>query len=112
MNKWITYCQFAFRARQVSFGSMLIPSIQKKEAKVVIYSNRIGNNSKKKILDKCNSYGVPVFETDQMDLISSGSIVAFGILDRSLANQVLEVRKGMVKTDGLQQTSTKEETKS
>ena len=108
MNKWITYAQVAFKANKICLGSKLLPSIQNQTAKLVIYSNQMGQNSKKKILDKCRFYEIPCFGVDQteFDHITKRSFVAFSITDRNLA------RKGTVISDGLQQTKEKTQSES
>ena len=112
-SKWISYCQIAFRAGKVVYGSKLLLSIQKKQACLVVYSNLIGNNSKKKIQDKCHTYQIPYFgvDPDEFDQITKRSFVAFSILDASLAKQIWNDRKGMVMSNGLQQTEEKNESK-
>lgn len=113
-SKWISYCQIAFRAGKVAYGSKLLLSIQKKQACLVVYSNLIGNNLKKKIQDKCHTYQIPYLgvDPDEFDQITKRSFVAFSILDASLAKQIWNDRKGMVMSNGLQQTEEKTESKS
>ena len=114
MNKWITYAQVAFKANKICLGSKLLPSIQNQTAKLVIYSNQMGQNTKKKILDKCRFYEIPCFGVDQteFDHITKRSFVAFSITDRNLASRILEQRKGTVISDGLQQTKEKTQSES
>lgn len=114
MNKWITYAQIAFKANKVCYGAQLLPSVQNQTAKLIIYSNCIGQNIKKKILNKCQFYEIPCFGVDQneFDRITKRSFVAFSITDPQLADRILEQRKGTVISDGLQQTKEKTESES
>ena len=113
-KKWINLCQLAFRANYVQYGSKLIPSIQNQSAQLVIFSRSMGNNTRKKILDKCKTYQVPYLEVDplEMDQLTSKNLVALSILNKDFAQKIWNDRKGMVIVDGLQQTKKETEPQS
>ncbi|MGM9947466.1 L7Ae/L30e/S12e/Gadd45 family ribosomal protein [Floccifex sp.] len=96
MNKIVSLCQLAFRARKVSFGSFLIPSIQNKEAKLVIYSSGCGENRKKKLKDKCAFYQIKCIELDEIlfNQITQKNLQSFSIVDSGFANSILSEMKG------------------
>lgn len=95
-RKIVNFAQIAFKMGKVAAGDQLIKSIQKKNAKIVIYSKSIGANRKKKITDKCSSYSVPCLELDDEDFnkISSRAINSFAVLDKGLADAMLKELKG------------------
>lgn len=96
MNKVISLCQLAFRARKVAIGSTLIPSIQNKTASVVLYSSFCGENRKKKLNDKCSFYNIPIFEIqdEYFSKISSSPIQSLAILDKGFAQAIIDEMKG------------------
>ncbi|MGN1276851.1 MAG: L7Ae/L30e/S12e/Gadd45 family ribosomal protein [Floccifex sp.] len=96
MNKMVSLCQLAFRARKVSFGSFLISSIQNKDAKLVIYSGGCGNNRKKKLKDKCAFYHIECIELDEIlfNQITQKNIQSFSIVDKGFAESILSEMKG------------------
>lgn len=49
----------AFRARCICSGEIIFKKISTKEASLLILSEDIGENSRKKLLDKCEFYQVP-----------------------------------------------------
>lgn len=94
-NKAVSYCQIAVKIRDFTRGDGLIPSIQNGKAKAVIYSSAIGANSKKKILNKCSTYKVPVYEMDasQFETIHPSIHTSIGITNANLAEKIEEVLK-------------------
>lgn len=96
MNKVISLCQLAFRARKVAIGSSLIPSIQNKTARVVLYSNVCGENRKKKLKDKCSFYQIPIYEIEDeyFSKISNNPIQSLSILDKGFAQAIINEMKG------------------
>lgn len=62
----------AYRARKCSSGDDVIKSIQKQRAKYVIIASDIGDNMKKKLIDKCTFYDIP-----------------YGFMDGTLINQAM-----------------------
>lgn len=59
MNKALGMLGLACRARKICSGDSVIKSIQNKKAKLVIIAEDTGDNSKKKLIDKCTYYKVP-----------------------------------------------------
>lgn len=58
-NKTLTYLGFAARARRLQCGyNTVLQLIARRRAKLVIVASDTGENTKKKILQKCRSAGV------------------------------------------------------
>ncbi len=96
MNKIVSLCQLAFRARKVAIGSTLIPSIQNKTACLVLYSNICGKNRKKKLRDKCSFYQIPIYEIEDeyFSKISNTPIQSLSIIDKGFAQAIITEMKG------------------
>lgn len=94
--KAITFCQLALRSGNASLGDRLIPDIQSKKVYLVLYSSICGNNRKKKLINKCAYYNIPILEFDQDDFntITYKMIQSMGIKDASLAQQIYKEMKG------------------
>lgn len=87
----------AMRARKCSSGDDVMKSIQKQKAKLVIISQECGDNTKKKLLDKCAFYHVPyVFmENDALNkAIGTLNRKAIAILDEGFAQKLHACLKG------------------
>jgi len=96
MNKKISMIQMAMRARKVATGDQVISSIQSRKAKLVLYSSSCGENKSKKLIDKCATFHVPIYEIDakDFDAISNSPISSLSILDKNFAKGILKHRKG------------------
>ncbi|WP_289804482.1 L7Ae/L30e/S12e/Gadd45 family ribosomal protein [Dubosiella newyorkensis] len=92
MNKMISMIQMAMRARKVATGDQVISSIQSRKAKLV----SCGENKSKKLIDKCATFHVPIYEIDakDFDAISNSPISSLSILDENFAKGILKHRKG------------------
>lgn len=90
-NKVVNLCQIAVGAGKFKKGDALIPSIQKTEAKAVILSETCGQNTAKKVRDKCRFYEIPVVVLDKgaFDQISSRLHSAFSVTDAGLAKAIV-----------------------
>lgn len=87
----------ARRARKCVSGDGVISSIQRAKAKLVIISNDCGDNTKKKLLDKCNFYHVPYVFMDEAALntaIGTLNRKAVAILDEGFAQKLHACLKG------------------
>lgn len=84
MSNCISMAQLAWKAGKVVTGDRLIPAIQNQEVYLVIVSSKCGNNRKKKLMDKCKFYEIPLWEIDALEFnqISLRSINSFGIIDK------------------------------
>lgn len=82
----------AYRARRVSLGvDTIISDIQKKRVHFVLIATDTEKNSKKQIIDKCHSYGVPYGEIANRQLLGNAigkqARVAIGIIDAGFAQK-------------------------
>lgn len=95
-NKIVSLIQFAFKANKVAVGDSLIPSIQKKEAKLVLVSTLCGNNRKKKLKDKCTFYDICLKEVEPelFERVTFRSINSLAICDDGFAKAILKEMKG------------------
>lgn len=83
----------AMRARKIATGEELVISeIRRKHAKLVIISNDASENTKKTIMNKCNSYGVPCVEFESRYMlgyaIGKAERVSIAILDGGFAKKM------------------------
>lgn len=66
MNDAVGILGLALRSRSLCSGEIILKKIASKDASLLIISDDIGENSKKKYLDKCSFYHVPyVFMKDE-----------------------------------------------
>ena len=94
-NRIISLLQLAMAAGKTVRGDGLIPAICRGKARLAVLSSETGNNTKKKILDKCRTYSVPVLELDagEFDRISNRSMKALVVTDAGFAGRIDELRK-------------------
>lgn len=80
----------ALRAGKTVRGDSLLPSIRDGRVCLVVACTVMGANRKKKIMDKCRTYGVPVTELtpEQFDRIGPKAGQAFGITDAGFAKAI------------------------
>ncbi len=87
----------AVRARKIASGDSVLKSIQNKNAKLVLICEDTGNNTKKKIVDKCTYYKVPYEFIDSVVLnqaIGEYNKKAVAILDEGFAKKLQTCLKG------------------
>ncbi len=91
-DKAVNSIQMAIRAGKTVRGDGLLTSIQNGKAKLVVYSSKIGMNSKKKILNKSATAGIPAHELDYLrfNAISDKPAAAYSITDAGFAGAILK----------------------
>jgi ribosomal protein L7Ae-like RNA K-turn-binding protein len=86
------------RARELSYGSILIEDIRKKKVFFVIICQDASDNTKKKISDKCQYYGIEYIIDGHIDQLSKAigktNRVAVGIKSRGFANKIKSKQGG------------------
>lgn len=93
-NNYLNIVGLAFRAGKCSTGEeTIVKDIQKRKAKLILIANDVGPQTRKKITDKCNSYGVPyIVVADDRDTLSDAigksQRVAIAILDEGFAGKL------------------------
>ncbi|KGX93133.1 hypothetical protein N781_12005 [Pontibacillus halophilus JSM 076056 = DSM 19796] len=92
-SPYLNVLGIAARARKLTFGEdAIVRDIQQKRAYLVLLANDTGKNTKKKLMDKCQSYGVPIREVDDRDTLSNAigktGRVAVAITDRGFASKI------------------------
>ena len=94
-DKVISLLQLAMAAGKTVRGDGLLPAIRNGKAKLAVLSDATGNNTKKKILDKCASFGVPVMELPaaEFDRISRRAMTALAVTDAGFARKIEELGK-------------------
>ncbi|PWU68832.1 YlxQ family RNA-binding protein [Gracilibacillus dipsosauri] len=61
----------ANRAGKCTFGEeLIVKEIQSKKSKIVLLANDIGDQTKKKLTDKCQYYQIPYFFIDDRETLS------------------------------------------
>lgn len=83
----------AHRAGKCSLGEeTIVKDIQKKKAKLVLLASDTGPQTRKKIINKCDYYGVPYLIADDRDTLSKAigknQRVAIAILDDGFASKI------------------------
>ncbi|CQR47657.1 putative ribosomal protein YlxQ [Paraliobacillus sp. PM-2] len=83
----------AYRAKKITVGEeSIIRDIQKGKAKLVLLASDIGPQTKKKLMDKCHFYKVPIRTVDDRDMISyaigKNGRVAIAINDDGFATKL------------------------
>ncbi|HAM79432.1 L7Ae/L30e/S12e/Gadd45 family ribosomal protein [Ornithinibacillus bavariensis] len=93
-NNYLNIVGLAFRAGKCSTGEeTIVKDIQKRKAKLILIANDVGPQTRKKITDKCNFYGVPyIVVADDRDTLSDAigksQRVAIAILDEGFAGKL------------------------
>lgn len=95
MNDASGYLGIAQRARKTISGEILFKKFSRNEIKFVILADDIGENTKKKLLDKCEYYHVPYAFMNAADMaMIMGNRKSVGITDTGLAKQLNTCLKG------------------
>ncbi|MEG0314722.1 MAG: ribosomal L7Ae/L30e/S12e/Gadd45 family protein [Erysipelotrichaceae bacterium] len=88
----------ACRARKVVSGDTLFKAILSNDVYLVIIAEDCGNNSRKKLVNKCDFYKVPyVFVEDSLKLnqaIGGYNVKAVGLKDEGFARKLHTCLKG------------------
>ena|SRR5699024_2468316 len=92
-NNYLNILGLAYRARKCSTGEdTIIQDIQKNRAKLVLVANDISDVTKKRMVDKCNTFHVPYVEVDNRvtlgHAIGKSERVAIAILDDGFAKKM------------------------
>lgn len=92
-SNYLNLIGLAYRARKCSLGEdTIVKDIQKQRAKLVLLANDIGPQTRKKITDKCKTYGVPFAIVDDRETLShaigKSQRVAISILDAGFATKI------------------------
>lgn len=97
MNNAIGVLGLAARARKIATGETVMKQLRSGKVKLVILANDMGENGKKKLLDKCSFYNVPyVFmECNEMNqAIGNRNRKSVAILDEGFAQKLQTCLKG------------------
>ncbi|WP_227935848.1 YlxQ family RNA-binding protein [Alkalihalobacillus deserti] len=91
--KWISLLGLAARARKLVTGEELVlKEVRKKTVKLVLLSSDAAEQTKKKVLDKCVYYNIPVrIVSDRATLgqaIGKAERVVIGIMDDGFAKKM------------------------
>src|SRR5690625_2358707 len=96
MNKsrWLSLLGLAARARKiVTGGNIVINEVRRKRVRLVLLSADASERTKKKVLDKCDHYNIPVqIVADRQTLgqaIGKKERVVIGITDDGFANKMI-----------------------
>jgi ribosomal protein L7Ae-like RNA K-turn-binding protein len=93
-NQWMSLLGLANRARKIISGEELsVKEIRSGKARLVLLSADASENTKKKITDKCRSYGVPIkFVEDRYLLgqaIGKEARVVVAVMDDGFAKKLV-----------------------
>ncbi|MDR1781666.1 MAG: ribosomal L7Ae/L30e/S12e/Gadd45 family protein [Bacilli bacterium] len=93
MNNLLSVIGLAMKANKLVFGEKVILSIQKKQAQLVIISIDASDNTKKRLIDKCNYYGIDYLEMLSMEDIfkATGKVnrLYFSIIDSNFKKLII-----------------------
>lgn len=92
-NKYLNMLGLAYRARKLSTGEhIVLNDIQRKRAKLVLIANDIGEQTKKKVTDKCKTFHIPYKIVDDRhtvgNAIGKSQRVVIAILDEGFATKI------------------------
>ncbi|GAA0445156.1 L7Ae/L30e/S12e/Gadd45 family ribosomal protein [Lentibacillus halophilus] len=92
-NNYLSIIGLAYRAGKCSLGEdIIVNDIRKNRAKLVLLADDIGTRTRKKLINKCETYDVPfVFVEDRETLsnaIGKTQRVAAAILDDGFATKI------------------------
>lgn len=89
------YLGIAQRARKTATGEIIFKKFPKNEIKLLVLAEDIGENTKNKLLNKCEYYGVPYSFMNAAEFAElMGNRKAVAILDKGLAQQLHTCLKG------------------
>lgn len=94
MDKMLKLVGLAYRANKVLYGIKAMKAITDKKAYLVLLVDDASDNTKKKVLDKCASYQVPIkligSRNDLSRCIGKSDIVMIAIIEEGFAKSILE----------------------
>lgn len=92
MNNYLNLLGLASRARKIVSGEILINKIRSNEVHLVLIASDASDNTKKKLIDKCTSYGIEYVVISNIDELSKAigknNRVALGIEDIGFAKSL------------------------
>ncbi|WP_115714725.1 L7Ae/L30e/S12e/Gadd45 family ribosomal protein [Amedibacterium intestinale] len=97
MNNAMGILGLAARARKIATGETVMKQLRSGKVKLVILSKDMGDNGKKKLLDKCSFYHVPYafMECDEINqAIGDRNRKSVAILDEGFAQKLQTCLKG------------------
>lgn len=97
-QKYLQLVGLAHRARKVVLGEQaIVQGIQQRKVHLVLVASDIGDQTRKKITDKCNFYDTPYIVVDDRETLSnaigSSRRVAVAIMDKGFANKLKTLLK-------------------
>lgn len=70
-KSYLNILGLATRAGKCTFGEeLIVKEIQSNRARIVLIASDIGDQTRKKLTDKCKFYKVPFFFVDERDILS------------------------------------------
>ncbi len=102
--KWLSLLGLATRARKVISGEdVVLKEVRRERVRLVLIADDASSNTKKKMLDKCAYYDVPIrIVSDRKTLgkaVGKGERVVIGVIDEGFAKKIIslvdECRGGM-----------------
>lgn len=95
MNKAVGSLGLALKARRCISGEVLLKGFAKGGIHLVIMAEDIGENTKKKLIDKCAYYKIPYAFMDTADMAEvMANRKTAGITDKGFAAQLYTCLKG------------------
>jgi ribosomal protein L7Ae-like RNA K-turn-binding protein len=94
MEKWLSIVGLAYRARKIISGEeLVIKDIRNRSAKLVLLAEDGSQNTRKKVMDKCNFYNVPfriVCDRQRLgNAIGKSERVVVGVNDKGFAAKLI-----------------------
>src|SRR5699024_2536875 len=92
-NRYLNMIGLAYRAGQCSIGEEnIIKDIQKRRAHLILLANDIGMQTKKKLIDKCETYKVPYMIVDDRETLSQSirktNRVALALIEKGFVTKI------------------------
>lgn len=97
MKQIIGVLGLAQRAKKLCFGEIAMRSISSQQAKLIILSEDIGENSKNKYYNKCHYYQIDIITLSSDTIkfaLGKSNIKSIAVLDKGFAEKLKSLAKG------------------
>lgn len=92
MDRIMSLIGLAYKANKITYGFKAMEAIKSKKAYLVLLADDTANNTKKKVLDKCAFYQVPVKSVSSRfnlsKAIGKANIVMIAIMEEGFAKSI------------------------
>lgn len=97
MNSVAGVLGLVLRARKYAVGEIILKEMRENHVKLLLLSAEIGDNNRKKYIDKCSFYHVPYVFVDELilnEVLGNRNWKAIAVLDGGFAQKLQACLKG------------------